>query len=46
MTKTFKGKPLFRFLNFGHWDLFDIWDLVFGISISQGTFNKTNYLWG
>jgi len=32
MTKTFKGKPLFRFLNFGYWDLFDIWDLALGNS--------------
>jgi len=31
MSKTFKDKPLFRFLNFGHWDLFEIWVLVFGI---------------
>ncbi len=34
MTKTFKDKLLFKFSNFGHWDLFDIWDLVFGISIN------------
>jgi hypothetical protein len=34
MTKTFKDKP-FRFSNFGHCDLFDIWDLVFEISISR-----------
>jgi hypothetical protein len=26
---------LFGFLNFGHWNLFDHWDLLFGISISQ-----------
>jgi len=26
---------LFGFSNFGHWNLFDIWDLIFGISISQ-----------
>jgi hypothetical protein len=31
MTQTFKDKPLFRISNFGHWDLFDIWVLVFGI---------------
>jgi hypothetical protein len=35
MTKTFKDGTLFRFLNFGHWDLFDIWDLIFEISISR-----------
>jgi hypothetical protein len=29
MTNTFKDQPLIRFLNFGHWDLFDIWVLVF-----------------
>ncbi|MBW2617137.1 MAG: hypothetical protein JRD02_13315 [Deltaproteobacteria bacterium] len=28
-------KTLFGFSNFGHWNLFDIWDLIFGISISQ-----------
>jgi hypothetical protein len=28
-------KTLFGFLNFGHWNLFDIWDLIFGISIGQ-----------
>jgi len=26
---------LFVILNFGHWNFFDIWDLIFGISISQ-----------
>jgi len=26
---------LFGFSNFGHWNLFDIWDLIFGISIRQ-----------
>jgi len=26
---------LFGFSNFGHWKLFDIWDLIFGISIKQ-----------
>jgi len=35
MTKTFQDKTLFGFLNFGHWGLFDIWDLIFGISIIQ-----------
>jgi len=35
MTKTFNDKTLFGFSNFGHWNLFDIWDLIFGISINQ-----------
>jgi len=35
MTKTFQDKTLFGLSNFGHWDLFDIWDLIFGISINQ-----------
>jgi len=35
MTKTFQDKALFGFSNFGHWNLFDIWDLMFGISITQ-----------
>ncbi len=35
MTKTFKDETMFGFSNFGHWDLFDICDLIFGISISQ-----------
>ena len=26
-----EGIPLFGFLNLGHWNLFDIWYLVFGI---------------
>jgi hypothetical protein len=34
----------FVILNFGHWDLFDIWNLVFVISISQLTFSKSTYL--
>jgi len=33
MTKTFQDKTMFEFLNFGHWDLFVIWNLLFGISI-------------
>jgi len=33
MTKTFQDKTLFGFSNFGYWNLFDIWDLIFGISI-------------
>jgi len=35
MTKTFQDKTLFGFSTFGHWNLFDIWDLIFGISIRQ-----------
>ncbi|MFO8082907.1 MAG: hypothetical protein R6U27_01155, partial [Desulfobacterales bacterium] len=35
VTKTFQDETLFGFSNFGHWDLFDIWYLIFGISISQ-----------
>jgi hypothetical protein len=36
MTKASKGDKwdtLFGISNFGHWDLFVIWDLIFGISI-------------
>jgi len=35
MTKTFNDKTSFGFSNFGYWNLFDNWDLIFGISISQ-----------
>jgi hypothetical protein len=35
MTKTIQSETLFGFSNFGHWKLFDICDLIFGISISQ-----------
>jgi len=35
MTKTFQDKTLFGFPNFGYWNFFDIWNLIFGISISQ-----------
>jgi len=35
MTKTFKDETLFGFSNFGHWDLFDICDLTFVISLFQ-----------
>ena len=45
MTKTFQGKTLFGYLNFGHWDLFDIWSLIFGISTRQRNFSKANPLW-
>ena len=36
---------LFVISNFGHWNLFDIWDLIFGISISQLKSNKANPFW-
>jgi len=26
MTKNFQDKTLFGFLDFGHWNLFDIWN--------------------
>ena len=32
MTKTFQNETLFKFSNFGHWYLFVIWNLIFGIS--------------
>ena len=38
MTKTLRTSPAcsgIEFSNFGHWDLFDIWDLIFGISVNQ-----------
>jgi len=35
MIKVFQDKTLFGFSNFGHCDLFDIWDLIFGISMVQ-----------
>jgi hypothetical protein len=31
MTKTLKSKMLFGYSNLSHWDLFDIWSLIFGI---------------
>jgi hypothetical protein len=46
MAKTFQDKTLFGFSYFGHWNLFDIWDLTFGISISQWNSKKANPLWG
>jgi hypothetical protein len=46
MTKTFQGKTLFGYLNFGHWDLFDFWSLIFGISTRQRNYSKANPLWG
>ena len=36
---------LFKFSNFGHWNLFDIWNLTFVISISEWSSNKANPLW-
>jgi len=35
MTKTFHDETLFNFSNFGHWNLFDIWNLTFVISTSE-----------
>ena len=46
MTKTFQEEKLFEFLIFGHWKLFDICNLMFVISIIQGTSNKANPLRG
>jgi len=44
MTKTFYDETSFGFLKFGHWNLFDIWILIFGISISERNFKKANPL--
>jgi hypothetical protein len=41
MTRISENKPMFRFLNLGHWDLFDIWVLVFGISTNKGQQSKS-----
>ena len=46
MTKTFQEEALFGFSNFGHWKLFVICNLIFVISIIQGTSNKANPFWG
>jgi hypothetical protein len=35
MTKTFQDEKLSGFSNFGYWDLFDFWNLIFGISIGE-----------
>jgi hypothetical protein len=43
MTKTFKDNQLFRFSNFGHWDLFEY--LGFGISTNI-TINRADPLKG
>jgi hypothetical protein len=44
MTKTFKDKTLFGFSNFGHWDLFDAWNLIFGIFTSRHPFDLLELL--
>ena len=41
MTKIFQDETLFGFSNFGHWDLFDIWNLIFLISINTVTRGST-----
>jgi len=41
MTKTFQDETLFGYSNFGFWDLFDIWNLIFDISISQFGDNRS-----
>jgi len=43
MTKTYY--ELFEFLNFGNWNLFDIWNLVFGV-LENDNYRKTNPLRG
>ncbi len=40
MTKSFQAETLFGFSNFGHWDLFVIWDLIFRISASLCVFSE------
>jgi hypothetical protein len=35
MTKTFQDKILFGFSDFGHWDLFDIWNFSKSMRIQQ-----------
>jgi len=35
MTQTFYDETLFGISYFGHWNLFDIWNLLFGISTSE-----------
>jgi hypothetical protein len=35
MTKTFQGKTLFGYSNFGHWDLFDIWNFNNAMKFQQ-----------
>jgi len=46
MTKTFQAEALFEFSNFGHWNLFDIWNLTFVISTSECNPNNANPIWG
>jgi len=38
--QTFQYEILFGFSNFGHWSLFDIWNLIFVISISHLVFKR------
>jgi hypothetical protein len=45
LTKAFKDTTLYVFSNFGHWKLFDIWELILGILKNQRTSNKANPLW-
>jgi len=35
MIKPFQEKTWFKFLYFGYWNLFDIWNLTFVILISE-----------
>jgi len=35
IKKTFMDESFFGFSNFGHWNLFAIWNLIFGISSSE-----------
>jgi hypothetical protein len=34
-AKTFRSRVFFKFSKFGHWKLFDICDLIFGISVNK-----------
>jgi hypothetical protein len=44
--QNFSGKKaLFGFLNFGHWNLFDVCDLRLGISIGQWNYRKVIQCW-
>ncbi len=35
---------MFEYSNFGHWDLFDIWKLIFGISVSKSICSVIHYM--
>jgi len=35
LTKTFQEETLFGFWNFGHWDLFDIWNFNKSMNLQQ-----------